>query len=71
MIPDSGNSTGCNVAAGVVRVHIAARRIGRSPRTIRRWIQLGVLPARKVGLRRWAIFAADLEWVAERRDSAW
>ncbi len=34
----------------MVTVLEAARRVGRDPETIRRWIRSGKLPAKKVGL---------------------
>jgi excisionase family DNA binding protein len=38
----------------------AARRVGRNPETVRRWIREGKLPARKVGTQH-VIDEADLE----------
>lgn len=38
----------------------AARRVGRNPETVRRWIREGKLPARKVGMQH-VIDEADLE----------
>jgi len=35
----------------MVTVLEAARRVGRDPETIRRWIRSGKLPAKKVGLQ--------------------
>ncbi len=52
-----------------IRVHIAAKRIGRSPRTIRRYIERGILPAVRLGQRRWLIHSADIDWVRNRRYS--
>ena len=42
----------------------AARRVGRDPETIRRWIRAGRLRARKVGTQH-VIEEADLEAVLE------
>lgn len=42
----------------------AARRLGRNPETIRRWIREGRLPARKVGTQH-VIEEADLDPLAE------
>jgi excisionase family DNA binding protein len=42
----------------------AARRAGRDPETIRRWIRVGRLPARKVGTQH-VIEEADLETALE------
>lgn len=47
----------------MVTVLEAARRVGRDPETIRRWIRSGKLPAKKVGLQH-MIDEADL-----RRDA--
>jgi excisionase family DNA binding protein len=38
----------------------AARRVGRNPETVRRWIRAGRLPARKVGTQH-VIEEADLD----------
>jgi excisionase family DNA binding protein len=38
----------------------AARRVGRNPETVRRWIRSGRLPARKVGTQH-VIEEADLD----------
>ena len=42
----------------------AARRVGRDPETIRRWIQSGRLRARKIGTQH-VIDEADLEAVVD------
>jgi excisionase family DNA binding protein len=42
----------------------AARRIGRNPETIRRWIREGKLPSRRVGTQH-TIDEADLEAMVE------
>jgi excisionase family DNA binding protein len=44
----------------MITVPEAARRSGRNPETIRRWIRSGKLPARKVGTQH-VIEEADLE----------
>jgi len=41
----------------------AAKRVGRDPETVRRWIRSGKLPARKVGTQH-VIEEADLDAVA-------
>jgi excisionase family DNA binding protein len=56
---------------GEVLVHHAARRINRSDRTVRRFIQQGKLPARRVGLRRWVIAVADIDYLLENEVSLW
>lgn len=45
----------------------AARRVGRNPETIRRWIRSGRLPARKIGTQH-VVEAADLEAAAAGKD---
>jgi excisionase family DNA binding protein len=45
----------------------AARRAGRDPETVRRWIRLGRLRARKIGTQH-VIEEADLEAVLDDRD---
>ena len=52
-------------------VHTAADRIGRSPRTIRRFIQLGKLPATRKGQRTWEILPEDLDRFRKREVSLW
>jgi excisionase family DNA binding protein len=44
----------------MITVPEAARRIGRNPETIRRWIREGKLPAQKVGTQH-LIAESDLE----------
>jgi hypothetical protein len=45
----------------LVPVHIAARRLQRSERTVRRWIALGLVPAhRPIGRRAWLIRLPDI-----------
>lgn len=45
----------------------AARRLGRNPETLRRWIRSGRLRARKVGTQH-VIEERDLEMVAEKSE---
>jgi len=54
-----------------ILVHHAARRIGRSERTVRRLIQQGKLPAHRIGRRSWAILPVDLDRVIKREVSEW
>jgi hypothetical protein len=62
----------CFVAGrGEILVHHAAHRINRSDRTVRRFIQLGKLPARRLGLRCWVIAIADIERLLESEESLW
>lgn len=42
----------------------AARRVGKDPETVRRWIRAGRLPARKIGTQH-VIEEADLEPLME------
>lgn len=44
----------------IIRVHIAARLLGCSERTIRRYIQNRILPACRLGRRAWGIRFSDL-----------
>jgi excisionase family DNA binding protein len=46
----------------------AAKRAGRDPETIRRWIRLGKLRARKIGTQH-VIEEADLEAALDRTDT--
>jgi excisionase family DNA binding protein len=50
-------------------VGCVARHHKIPPRTLRRWITQGWLPAQRVGLRSWGIRAADLERFLLRRTS--
>ena len=50
-----------------LQVNIAARRIGSSPRTVRRHIKNGTLPARRVGRRAWELLPLAVEKFRERR----
>jgi excisionase family DNA binding protein len=42
-------------------VHWAAKRLGVKERTVRRWAQLGVLPALKEGPKLWVFKPSDLD----------
>ena len=61
-----------------ITVPVAARRVGRNPETIRRWIWSGKLPSEKVGTQH-LVDERDLERVAgqgstqseEERRAAW
>ena len=46
----------------------AARRVGRDPETVRRWIRAGRLPSRRVGTQH-VIDEADLALFSEARES--
>jgi excisionase family DNA binding protein len=48
----------------------AARRVGRNPETIRRWIRSGRLPARKVGTQH-VIEEADLDAALDDDEELW
>ena len=54
-----------------ILVHHAARRLKRSERTVRRLIQQGKLPARRLGLRCWVIAIPDIEHLLETEVSLW
>jgi excisionase family DNA binding protein len=47
----------------------AARRVGRNPETVRRWIREGKLPARKIGTQH-VIEERDLDDALEPSDCA-
>ena len=64
--PTSGNNCAMQEA---IRVHVAAKRIGRSPRTIRRYIEQGILRAVRHGQRAWLIPIVDVEGISNRRHS--
>jgi excisionase family DNA binding protein len=46
----------------------AAKRVGRDPETVRRWIRSGKLPAKKVGTQH-VIEELDLEALEETNDT--
>lgn len=48
-------------------IHWAAKVIGRSERTIRRWAQQGKLRAYRNGRRSWRINRMDVEFIREVR----
>jgi excisionase family DNA binding protein len=50
----------------MLRVHIVARRLGRSDRTIRRLIQHGELPAQRLGQRAWGVLSIDVDNLRSR-----
>jgi excisionase family DNA binding protein len=54
-----------------VPVHIAARTLECSERTVRRLIQLEILPAQRDGHRRWLLFRSDVEAVRSSRRKPW
>jgi excisionase family DNA binding protein len=45
----------------MLRVHIVARRLGCSRRTIRRLILNGELPAQRLGQRPWVVLRTDID----------
>jgi excisionase family DNA binding protein len=44
-----------------VPVHIAAKHLNCSTRTVRRWIQQHRLRAERIGQRAWAVMRCDIE----------
>jgi excisionase family DNA binding protein len=50
-----------------IYVHIAARRIGCSGRTVRRYIQQGKLRAERDGRRAWVVFPGDVDSLCNER----
>ena len=69
MFQDKQPTTGVFATPLAIRVHIAAKRIGCSTRTVRRYIERGILPAQRIGQRSWSVLVADVEWVRIRRCS--
>lgn len=65
MKPSDVCDGGC--AVEWVFVHIAARQIERSPRSVRRYIQQGLLTSRKKGHRAWLVLRSDVERLAWRK----
>ena len=45
----------------VIPVHIAAQRLGRSPRTVRRYISFRLILADRINKRAWGICEAEVE----------
>jgi excisionase family DNA binding protein len=68
-----GTSGNFNIASPSkpLLVHIAADRIGRSPRTVRRFIQSGKLPATRRGQRSWIISPEDIDRFLKREVPLW
>jgi excisionase family DNA binding protein len=54
-----------------VRVHIAARKLGCSPRSIRRYIQEGRLPAERIGARIWLLLESDVDSFRAGLEAPW
>jgi excisionase family DNA binding protein len=54
-----------------ILVHVAARKIGCSPRTIRRYIQKGILRAWRVGRRSWLVMLSDVERLRIQKVALW
>lgn len=50
-------------AVHLLRVHRAARIMGCSCRTVRRWIRQGKLRAYRLGRRPWGVHSRDVEAV--------
>lgn len=61
------SAVGGNCATNWILVHIAAREIECSPRSVRRYIQQGLLTSRKRGQRAWLVLRADVERLSWRR----
>lgn len=60
-----------NAAAGWIYVHSAARRVGCSRRTVRRWIEEGRLRAYRPGRRCWMLLSSDVEDARIRWEAVW
>ena len=50
----------------LLRVHNVAKRCGVSPRTVRSWVESGLLPAHKRGPKVWFVYEDDLLRFLER-----
>ena len=50
----------------LLSVHVAAKRLKRPDRTLRHWINRGILPAKRNGIRPWVIREADIEILRRR-----
>jgi excisionase family DNA binding protein len=55
-------------ATAMVRVHLAARTIGCSTRTVRRMIQQGRLNALRIGRRSWAVLRSEVEYIRNQKE---
>jgi len=62
---------GCLPNPEKIFVHHAARIIGCSPRTIRRFIQLGILPAERAGKRSWLVPRSAVDRIRRARSFSW
>ena len=60
-----------HAAAGLIHVHSAAKRIGCSRRTVRRWIEQGKLHAFRPGRRSWMLSIRDVEEARMHWEAAW
>jgi excisionase family DNA binding protein len=54
-----------------IRVHIAADIIGCSERTVRRYVETGMLSAERHGKRRWLLPRAEAEKLQRERGQSW
>jgi hypothetical protein len=52
-------------------VHIAARHLGRSARTVTRLINNGKLPAKRINRRSWGVCSTDIARLQKRMEEAW
>jgi len=60
-----------STVTGLICVHSAAKRIGCSRRTVRRWIEQGKLRTYRPGRRCWMLFISDVEDARMRWEAAW
>jgi len=52
-------------------VHIAARHLRRSARTVTRLINKGRLPARRINRRSWGVRVSDVDQLRKQMEKAW
>lgn len=58
-------------AVHLLRVHRAARVMGCSCRTVRRWIVEGKLRGCRLGRRAWGVYQVDAESFRSLREASW
>ncbi len=55
-------------AVHLLRVYLAARKMGCSCRTVRRWIKQGKLRGRRLGRRAWSVYVMDIEFLRSLKE---
>jgi hypothetical protein len=67
----TGLPDGCAPKPDKIYVHIAAKLIPCSDRTLRRYIANSILSAEREGKRRWLVLRAEVERLRRERGLAW